>query len=100
MASLILHMQYDIVEKALKSNENVREDYRGQLANITSAINSMGATFKGKAGRAFMSYWEGTGNRHSDAIIRQLEVLDDKLTKIKQLVEENDDACAALFNRG
>jgi uncharacterized protein YukE len=93
-------MTYDIVEKALNNNERVREDFRGQLANISSAINGMGASFKGKAGRAFMNYWEGTGNRHSDAVIRHLEILDEKLKKIQQLVEENDDACAALFNRG
>jgi uncharacterized protein YukE len=100
MASLRLHMTYDDCAQAITDNANATEDFRGQLANINSAVSAMGATFKGKAGRSFVNYWQGTGVKHSNDIIRHLESLDDKLQKIMTAVEENDDACAQLFSWG
>jgi len=93
-------MTYDTVQKAVQDNEGAKEDFRGQLANISASINAMGSTFKGKAGRSFISYWEGTGQRHSEAIIKHIEKLDKQLQDIQKLVEDNDDQCASLFQYG
>jgi WXG100 family type VII secretion target len=100
MASLKLHVTYETIEQAVQENENVKEDFRGQLANINSALDAMSSSFKGKAGRSFMNYWGGSGKAHSEALIRHIEKLDQQLDEIKKLVEENDDACAAMFQWG
>lgn len=100
MASLKLHMQYDIIERAVQDNDGAKEDFRGQLANINSALQAMSASFKGKAGRSFMNYWESSGKPHSEALIRHIEKLDKQLQDVQKLVEENDDACAAMFSWG
>ena len=100
MASLKLHMQYDSIEKAVQDNDGAKEDFRGQLANIDAALNAMSSTFKGKAGRSFMNYWQSAGKPHSEALIRHIEKLDKQLQDIQKTVEENDDACAGMFSWG
>jgi uncharacterized protein YukE len=95
-----MHMTYDTIQSVLQKNKQAQQDLTDQLQKIHSSMDGLSNTFQGKAGKSCMGYWNGTGLRHSQNIIRQLEVMDEKLLKIQQLIEQNDDACAALFKKG
>lgn len=96
MATL-LHMTYDTVQAAIQKSGNQREELASQLQKINNAVESMSASFQGKAGKSCLNYWQSTGLKHSQNIIQQLEVLDQKLKEISELIGQNDDECASLF---
>lgn len=98
MASIKLHMAFDVIRNVLGRNASVRGDYQRQLTQINNAVENMGQSFKGKAGQAFLRYWQGSGRSHSQNIITHLEKLDDQIRQVQDLVRENDETCAALFS--
>jgi WXG100 family type VII secretion target len=97
MAGKVVVINHDILQGAMKANKEVRDDFEGVLKNIASSVDNLGATFKGKGGKSFLNWWTGTGMQHSQAIINQLDKLNDKILRIQKLAQETDDQTAATI---
>jgi WXG100 family type VII secretion target len=97
MASKFLAMNYDDIQKAVKDTQTVRDDFQGEFNNINSAVDNLGASFKGKGGKSFLNWWNGSGKQHSQAIMMQMDKLDEKILKIMKLSQDTDDETAALI---
>jgi WXG100 family type VII secretion target len=93
-----LRVEGEVLDKAAADFNKEANDTTRVLSSINSAVSQMGGSFKGKAGRAFLQYWNGAGRNHTQGIINQLKKLNDKITKINKMVEQSDQETAAMFN--
>lgn len=93
-----LRVEGEVLDKAAADFNKEAQDTQRVLQQINSSVSQMGGSFKGKAGRAFLQYWNGSGRNHTQGIINQLRKLNDKITKINKEVEQSDVDTAALFN--
>jgi WXG100 family type VII secretion target len=92
-----LRVVEDDLNKFAQDFTKEQQDVARVLSSINSSISQLGGSFKGKAGRAFLGYWNGTGRKHTQAISNQMKKMNEKITRINKMAGDLDEECGNMF---
>jgi len=93
-----LEVVYAALQEAAQATNNAKEELESAFQNLQGSFDNLGSSFLGKAASALMGFWMDAGIKILQGIFKKMEKKNDKLKKIAELIQQSDEATAALFN--
>lgn len=92
-----LRLEYENADQAIRTLLETKEEYEAAQLGLRSQVGSLGKQFQGHSAQKFLSWWNGTGDKHWGTIVEHVNSLYGILDTIERMIVSADEQCAARF---